>query len=114
MRKLNVLLALAALAGATGALAQTYPTKPIFLYIPFAAGGPTDTLGRNLAQVMGKPLKQQLIVENVVGAGGTIAVARAAKADRKSGVEGKSGDLGGRRIIKKKRSVTRAELVRER
>ncbi|TMG95130.1 MAG: tripartite tricarboxylate transporter substrate binding protein BugD [Betaproteobacteria bacterium] len=80
MRKLHRLLALAALAVATGALAQTYPTKPIFLYIPFAAGGPTDTLGRNLAQVMGKSLKQQLIVENVVGAGGTIAVARAAKA----------------------------------
>src|SRR3989475_7189286 len=80
MRKLQRLRALAALAVATGALGQNYPTKPIYLYIPFAAGGPTDTLGRNLAQVMGKPLKQQLIVENVVGAGGTIAVARAAKA----------------------------------
>src|SRR2546430_12478637 len=56
---------LAALAAATGALGQNYPTKPIYLYIPFAAGGPTDTLGRNLAQVMGKPLKQQIIVENV-------------------------------------------------
>ena len=66
MRKLQRLLALAALAVATGALAQNYPTKPIYLYIPFAAGGPTDTLGRNLAQVMGKSLKQQLIVENVV------------------------------------------------
>src|SRR5258708_34178589 len=63
-----------------GAYAQNHPTIPTYLYIPFAAGGPTDTLGRNLAQVMGKPLKQQLIVENVVGAGGTIAVARAAKA----------------------------------
>ena len=67
-------------AAATCAYAQTYPTKPIYLYIPFAAGGPTDTLGRNLAQAMAKPLKQQMIVENVVGAGGTIAVARAAKA----------------------------------
>src|SRR2546430_10210635 len=80
MRKLCGLRALAALAVATGALGQNYPTKPIYLYIPFAAGGPTDTLGRNLAQVMGKPLKVQIIVENVVGAGGTIAVARAAKA----------------------------------
>ena len=60
-----------------GAHAQGYPTKPVYLYIPFAAGGPTDTLGRNLAQVMGKSLKQSVIVENVVGAGGTIAVARA-------------------------------------
>jgi tripartite-type tricarboxylate transporter receptor subunit TctC len=73
------LLLLAALVG-TGVQAQSYPTKPVYLYIPFAAGGPTDTLGRNLAQVMGKSLKQQVIVENVVGAGGTIAVARAAKA----------------------------------
>src|SRR5262252_8778109 len=73
-------LGVAALAAAAGAQAQGYPTKPVYLYIPFAAGGPTDTLGRNLAQVMGKSLKQQVIVENVVGAGGTIAVAREAKA----------------------------------
>src|SRR5437879_9979753 len=73
-------LGIAAFAATAGAQAQGYPTKPIYLYIPFAAGGPTDTLGRNLAQVMGKPLKVQIIVENVVGAGGTIAVARAAKA----------------------------------
>src|SRR5215470_2241042 len=73
-------LGLAAIVAAAGAHAQGYPTKPVYLYIPFAAGGPTDTLGRNLAQVMGKSLKQQVIVENVVGAGGTIAVARAAKA----------------------------------
>src|SRR3979490_2352738 len=79
IRKLRGCLAPAA-PTTTGVHAQNYPTKPIYLYIPFAAGGPTDTLGRNLAQVMGKSLKQQLIVENVVGAGGTIAVARAAKA----------------------------------
>src|SRR2546421_8363524 len=79
IKKLLGCLVLAA-AAATGAYAQSYPAKPIYLYIPFAAGGPTDTLGRNLAQVMGKPLKVQIIVENVVGAGGTIAVARAAKA----------------------------------
>jgi tripartite-type tricarboxylate transporter receptor subunit TctC len=73
-------LGIAAFAATAGAQAQGYPTKPVYLYIPFAAGGPTDTLGRNLAQVMGKSLKQSVIVENVVGAGGTIAVARAAKA----------------------------------
>src|SRR5258706_6354165 len=73
-------LGIAAFAATAGAHAQGYPTKPIYLYIPFAAGGPTDTLGRNLAQVMGRSLKQTVIVENVVGAGGTIAVARAAKA----------------------------------
>src|SRR5260370_2137161 len=82
MLKIQKLLGCLALVAATmtGANAQNYPTKPIYLYIPFAAGGPTDTLGRNLAQAMGKPLKQQLIVKNVVEAGGTIAVARAAQA----------------------------------
>src|SRR5712692_1921111 len=79
LRKLLVLAALGA-ATASGPYAQNYPTKPIYLYISFAAGGPTDTLGRNLAQVMGKALKGQIIVENVVGAGGTIGPARAAKA----------------------------------
>jgi tripartite-type tricarboxylate transporter receptor subunit TctC len=77
---LAMLLGAAALAAAAGAQAQNYPNKLVYLYIPFAAGGPTDTLGRNLAQAMGKPLGQQMVVENVVGAGGTIAVARAAKA----------------------------------
>ncbi len=61
------------------AFAQDYPNKPIVLTIPFAAGGPTDTLGRNLALAMATPLKQQVIVENVVGAGGTIAYAKIAK-----------------------------------
>ena len=60
--------------------AQGYPTKQISLVIPFAAGGPTDTLGRNLAVVMTQQLKQQVVVENVAGAGGTIASNRVAKA----------------------------------
>src|SRR2546422_5269003 len=81
MRPLRKLLTCTALlAAATTALAQNYPTKPIYLYIPFAAGGPTDTLGRNLAQVMGKPLKHQINGGNGAGAGGRIAVPRAAKA----------------------------------
>jgi len=63
-------LAVAATATAT---AQTYPTKPIALMVPFAAGGPTDTVARSLAQMMGKHLGQTVIVENVPGAGGTIA-----------------------------------------
>src|SRR5262245_8841431 len=79
MHRIINLLGVAALAITAGAYAQ-YPTKPIYLYVSFAAGGPTDTLARNLAQVMGKSLKQQMIVENVVGAGGTIGPARAAKA----------------------------------
>jgi tripartite-type tricarboxylate transporter receptor subunit TctC len=61
------------------AFAQDFPNKSVVLTIPFAAGGPTDTLGRNLAVAMAAPLKQQVIVENVVGAGGTIAYAKIAK-----------------------------------
>jgi tripartite-type tricarboxylate transporter receptor subunit TctC len=53
--------------------AQDYPTRPIVMLVPFAAGGPTDTVARALAQGMGKALKQTLVVENAVGAGGTIA-----------------------------------------
>ena len=61
-------------------LAQEYPTKPINIIVPAAAGGPTDTLTRVLAQAMGEALRQQMIVENVGGAGGTIGINRAAKA----------------------------------
>jgi len=68
-----------ALVQITAAFAQDYPNKPVVLTIPFAAGGPTDTLGRNLALALATPLKQQVIVENVVGAGGTISYAKIAK-----------------------------------
>jgi tripartite-type tricarboxylate transporter receptor subunit TctC len=66
--------------GVLPAFAQQYPTKPITLIVPFAAGGPTDTVGRLLAKAMGDQLKQQIIVENVAGAGGTIGAARVARA----------------------------------
>jgi tripartite-type tricarboxylate transporter receptor subunit TctC len=64
---------------AGGAHAQ-YPTKPITMVIPFSAGGPSDTLGRTIAQAMTVDLKQSVIIENVGGAGGTIGVNRVAKA----------------------------------
>jgi tripartite-type tricarboxylate transporter receptor subunit TctC len=76
MKRLFIILVL--LAGA--AHAQDYPTKPITIIVPAAAGGPTDTLTRVLAQQMGDALKQQMIIENVGGAGGTIGINRAAKA----------------------------------
>ena len=59
--------------------AQEYPSRNVSLIIPFAAGGPTDTLGRNLAMVMSTALKHQVVVENVPGAGGTISYGRVAK-----------------------------------
>lgn len=76
------LVAAVAAVGSFGAHAQAFPTKPVTLVIPFAAGGPTDLLGRALAQSMGASLGQTVIVENRAGAGGTVAsasVARAAK-----------------------------------
>jgi tripartite-type tricarboxylate transporter receptor subunit TctC len=74
----RILLALT-LTAAASVSAQEYPTRNIVLMIPFTAGGPTDTLGRNLAVALTATLKQQVIVENVAGAGGTIAYAKAAK-----------------------------------
>jgi tripartite-type tricarboxylate transporter receptor subunit TctC len=60
--------------------AQKYPDKVITLVVPFTAGGPTDTVARLTAQPMSQMLKQQIIVENVGGAGGTIGVNKVAKA----------------------------------
>lgn len=70
----------AAFLMAGAASAQTYPSKPMTMVIPFAAGGPTDVVGRLIAQSMSKTLGQQVIVENTVGAGGTIAATRVARA----------------------------------
>jgi tripartite-type tricarboxylate transporter receptor subunit TctC len=59
---------------------QPYPARPITVVVPFAAGGPTDVLARILGQHMSQTLGQQLVVENVTGAGGSIGAARVAKA----------------------------------
>jgi len=75
---------LSALAGATmlagAASAQDYPNKIVTVVVPFAAGGPTDTVARLVGQSMSKSLGQQVIIENVGGAGGTLGAARVAKA----------------------------------
>ena len=71
----------AAAAIAAPALAQApYPTRPITMIVPFAAGGPTDTVARLIAQSMGAELGQTVVVENVGGAGGTIGAQRVAQA----------------------------------
>jgi tripartite-type tricarboxylate transporter receptor subunit TctC len=59
---------------------QAYPARPITVVVPFAAGGPTDVLARVVGQHMSETLGQQIVVENVTGAGGSIAAARVAKA----------------------------------
>ena len=68
------------LSGAIPSYPQNYPSKVITIIVPFAAGGPTDTVARLIAVPMSESLKQQVIVENVAGAGGTIAANRVAKA----------------------------------
>jgi tripartite-type tricarboxylate transporter receptor subunit TctC len=75
---------LAALAGlvtlSAPAQAQTYPTRSITMIVPFAAGGPTDVIARIVTAHMAQTLGQTIIIENVVGAGGTTATTRAARA----------------------------------
>jgi tripartite-type tricarboxylate transporter receptor subunit TctC len=61
--------------------AQDYPTRPITLIVPFAAGGPTDVVSRIVAEHMSRTLSQQIVIENVVGAGGTTASTRAMRAN---------------------------------
>lgn len=61
--------------------AQDYPTRPITLLVPFAAGGATDTVARVTAQSMSKLLGQPIVIENALGAGGTIAATRASRAE---------------------------------
>ncbi len=72
-------LALAAAAVSLPALAQ-YPEKPVTIVVPFAAGGPTDKVARDLGDVLRKQLNQTVIIENVGGAGGTLGAAKVAKA----------------------------------
>jgi len=74
-------LAAALLAGLIGtAQAQPYPSRPITFVVPFAAGGPTDTLARILTERMRAPLGQTVIIENATGAAGSIGVGRVARA----------------------------------
>ena len=80
-KRIILAVALASWLGlATSGAQPAYPSRPITLIVPFAAGGPTDTLARIVSERMGSELGQPIIVENVTGAGGTIAGARAARA----------------------------------
>jgi tripartite-type tricarboxylate transporter receptor subunit TctC len=80
MRKLIIAIALTAFAGIAGAQAQTYPSRQITIVVPFPPGGSTDVAGRIMAEKMRPLLGQPVIIENVGGAGGSIAVGRVARA----------------------------------
>ncbi len=75
----HVLIAALAIGAASAALAE-YPEKPVTIVVPFAAGGPTDKVARDLGDVLRKQLGQTVIIENVGGAGGTLGAAKVAKA----------------------------------
>src|SRR5437016_11226691 len=84
MTKGSTLLALGILAfaanGVRSAAAQAYPSRPITIIVPFAAGGTTDVIARIVGEHMSRTLGQQFIVENVGGAGGTTGSTRAMRA----------------------------------
>lgn len=84
-------------AGAQGVLAQDYPSKVIRLVVPYPPGGPTDAIGRLLAQKMGQYLQQQVIVDNRPGAGGNLGTNLVAKSapDGYTIVMGTNGPLAG-------------------
>ncbi|MGE4241439.1 tripartite tricarboxylate transporter substrate-binding protein [Ramlibacter sp.] len=85
MKYPRILAALAAVAGLASAAAvhaqAAWPTKPIALVVPFAAGGPTDVVARTLGASMTKSLGQTVVIENKLGAGGTVAASQVAKAN---------------------------------
>ena len=70
----------AVLQSASGAMAQTYPSRPITMVVPLGVGGSTDVIARIMAEGMRASLGQPIIVENTTGAGGTIGVGRVARA----------------------------------
>ena len=80
MKSMRLFLAATVCAVSSFASAEAYPTKSITMVVPFAAGGPTDTVARSVASVMSKSLGQTVLVENVGGAGGNIGNEKVAKA----------------------------------
>jgi tripartite-type tricarboxylate transporter receptor subunit TctC len=80
LRAIVLCVCVGMLAGGGVANAQTWPTRPVTMVIPFAAGGPMDTVGRVLAPRLSEVLDQQVVIENLGGAGGMTGSARVAKA----------------------------------
>jgi tripartite-type tricarboxylate transporter receptor subunit TctC len=73
-------LAVATFGGIAGAAAQNFPTRPVTIVVPFAAGGPADAMARVIGDRMRVSLGQQVIIENVAGAGGSVGVGRVVRA----------------------------------
>ncbi|MCC2662250.1 MAG: tripartite tricarboxylate transporter substrate binding protein BugD [Thermomicrobiales bacterium] len=81
MRKLTIIAATLALLGDSAVAQSDYPTRAVTVIVPFAAGGPTDTVARLVVESMTRTLGQQVLVENATGAGGTLGARRVATAD---------------------------------
>ncbi|ANP90739.1 hypothetical protein BA011_33145 (plasmid) [Rhizobium leguminosarum] len=79
MKSLSIIAAFT--LSVTSAFAADYPERNIFMVVPYAAGGPTDTIARLTADAMSKAIGQQILVENVAGAGGTIGARRVADSE---------------------------------
>ena len=80
MKLTRYVLAASLTLAAGSVLAQAYPSRPVTLVVPFAAGGPTDVVARSLGQAMSRSLGQPVVIENRLGAGGTVAAGYVAKA----------------------------------
>src|SRR5262249_19022527 len=101
------IMAMSTLAMTTPSPAQEWPTRSITMIIPFAAGGPVDTIGRILAQSLGDALGQQFVIENVGGAGGMLGAARVAKAE----TDGYTLLLGGSAVLALNQSIYKKPMV---
>jgi tripartite-type tricarboxylate transporter receptor subunit TctC len=104
MRRLVTTIVLAALAACSAASAEDWPARSLTLVVPYAAGGPTDVIGRLFAQQIGESLGRQIVVENVPGAGGMTGANRVAQAapDGYQVLFGGSGNLTFNQILYKK------------
>src|SRR5205807_1122943 len=80
MSRLSLTIACALAASIAAAAAETFPSRPVTMVVPFGAGGPTDALARIVAERMRSSLGQPVLVENVTGASGTLGITRVARA----------------------------------
>src|SRR5262245_19424258 len=80
MLRLIAIVTAAVTLATSAAQAQSFPTRPVTIVVPFAAGGPTDVLARVVGEAMGRHLGQTVVIDNTTGAAGTIGVGKVARA----------------------------------